>query len=697
MKKFSSLLVFIILNLSAYAQDDYSHVFFANQSRLPIQLNISVSGNTTIVESMKKDFLPYEITHDHSSTIAIGDIIGIEEKDHNENNASLKFDRKRFLGENNFSARIEVRTGSDLLFTILTFGEDRPGLFTRIFYNIEYPDGTLELTAPGNILKDNSGVKAQVASREIIYQNQAYKLVFGVFDEKADKTDNIIFSMSNVLDTIYRYEPPIADTANPNILHVVTYNPGILMPLDISDQDEHERAEVMHKALPKNMDIIVFQEFFEPKKTAQILDSLSPWYPYHTGAHNKVLIPGIGKEGGVRIVSKYPILEEDEISYSENGCVPEDFFSLFANKGVKYAKINKKGQMLHVFGTHTSLQPCDLYIMGQFIASKNIPQEEVVIMAGDFNVDMNRYKNGSDDYTIMLDTINALEPTYLSFLNDWTYTGTSSGLNHMYCCNPHSRQQLDYVFVSAKHKIPYLLTNRTMQARLNEPDASFGIFDMGDHEPVYARIEFPEIQSSSRQFSECIGNTIILTAEIIQPAPGAYFQWYKNEQEIAGANTQELEISVTNSDDFGIYSCNYLYDYLPDTVINNFFDSSYMDYNWYFRGVTQGKVSVDFSVLPSDSSVECSGVATSIYQREWNQLSLYPNPAHTSLFLRGDMLTQFKSFSIIDVTGRHLPVKNIPSISNIMEFEIGNLPSGMYFLVGQHQTDGIYQKSFVKH
>lgn len=696
MKKF--LLLFFMINMihSAFAQDDYSHVFFANQSRLPVRLNISVSGKTSIVETMKTEFLPYEITHDHSSTIAVGDLVGVDEKDHNENNASLKFDRKRFFGENNFSARLEVRTNGDLLFTILASGEDRSGLFTRIYYNIEYPDGSLELPSPGKLLLDNHGVQAQVAAREIIYRDQAYKLVFGAFDEKADKTDNIIFSMSNVVDTIYRYDPPIADTSNPNVLHVVTYNPGILMPLDISDQDEDERSEVLHKAMPKKMDVIVFQEFFEPKKTAQILDSLSPWYPYHTGAHNKVLIPGIGKEGGVRIVSKYPILEEDQISYSENGCVPDDFFSMFANKGVKYAKINKKGQMLHVFGTHTSLQPCDLYIMGQFIASKNIPDDEVVIMAGDFNVDMNRYKNGSDDYTIMLDTINALEPTYLSFLNDWTHTGTSSGLNHMYCCNPHSRQHLDYVFVSARHKVPYLLTNRSMQARLNEPDASFGIFDMGDHEPVYARIEFSDIQAGTQQFSECIGNTVTFSAEIVQPAPGGYFQWYKNGQEITGANTEKLDITIANAEDFGIYTCSYLYEYLPDTVINNFFDPSYMDYNWYFRGITQGKISVDYSVLPADTTQACSGVVTDIYLREWKNLSLYPNPTHSSLFLRGDMITQFKSFSIIDVTGRNLPVKNLPSISNTLEFDTENLPSGMYFLVGQHRTGSIYQKSFVK-
>lgn len=697
MKVLFLLLTFLGISFLIKAQeDDASHVFFANQSRLAIDLKSTITGNSSIVEVKKTSFLPYEITHDHTSTIAIGDIVGVKEKDHNENNASLRFDRKRSFGNNTFSSRLEVYTGQDLLFTILTTSEDRSGFYTNVYYNVEYSDGTLDTLSPGRVLKDNKGIQAQVAQKEIVYQGQSYKLVYGVFDENADKTDNLIFSLSNVLDTIYKYDPPIEDTSNPNVLHILTYNPGILMPLNISDQDEDQRAEVLHKAMPKNMDVIVFEEFFEPQKTKQILDSLSPWYPYHTGQHNKILIPGIGKSGGVRIVSKYPILEEDEISYSENGCVPTDFFSQFANKGVKYAKINKNGQILHVFGTHTSLQPCDLYIMGQFIASKNLPKDEIVIMAGDFNVDMNHYKNGSDDYSILLDTLNALEPTYLSFLNDSTYTGSSSGLNHFYCCNPSGRQHLDYVLISSQHKIPYLLTNRSLQARLNEPDASFGIFDMGDHEPVYARIEFPDISSTTKEISSCISQDIILEAQINVSAPYGTIQWYKENIAIPDAHNLELKVQLSSFEDFGNYSCKYQYEYLPDTIINNFFDPSYMSYAWYFRGITPGELELKYTIAPQDSSVECSGIITDIINRKWNQMILYPNPAQQQITLQSDILNEFISFQLIDITGKVYSTQFTTNASNIVKFDISKLPSSVYFIDGQHKSGNHFQKSFVK-
>lgn len=391
MKRIYLLGLFCVLSGSLSAQDYFTHVFFANQSQLPINLSSELEGAVQNIEVRKLNFIPFEITHDHAVTIGVGDFIGGRGKDHNEGNSSLALDRRRFFNTNNFSARLQVRTGSDLLFTIIVAAQDLSSSFCNVFYNIEYPDGSLEVEAPGLRVRDNAGTYAQVA-REISYQDEAYKLVFGVYDERQDNTDNLIFSFSKLVDTLYRYDPPIEDTLNPNLLHVYCYNPGILKPLDINDQDEDERTAVMHKAIPKNMDILVFQEFFEPRNVSEIFNNLKPYYPYHTGQHNEILIPIIGKDGGVRIMSKYPILEEAEISYSDNGCIPSDFFSLFANKGVKYAKINKQGQMIHVFGTHTSIQPCDLYVMGQFMASFDIPEEDVVIMAGDFNVDMNRFK-----------------------------------------------------------------------------------------------------------------------------------------------------------------------------------------------------------------------------------------------------------------------------------------------------------------
>lgn len=240
-----------------------------------------------------------------------------------------------------------------------------------------------------------------------------------------------------------------------------------------------------------------------------------------------------------------------------------------------------------------------------------------------------------------------------------------------------------------------MLTNRSLQARLNEPDASFGIFDMGDHEPVYARIEFPEISSNSDQTSSCIGQNITLKAQINIAAPNGTIQWYKDDAPIANAHEFELNVEVSNSEDFGNYTSKYLYEYLPDTIINNFFDPSYMSYSWYFRGITQGELELKYIVSPQDSSEECTGIITDIINRKWNQLSLYPNPAQQQITLQGNDLNDFTSFQILDMMGKIHSSKLADNYNN-MQFDISKLPAGVYFIKGKHKNENFFQKSFIK-
>src|SRR4051794_21303429 len=99
MKKLISACV-ALLFLSASAQDNFSHIFFCNQSRLPVNLNVVTSGSTSSIEIGKLNFRAHEITHDHSSTISAGDFIGLPEKDHNEANSSLICNRAAGAGAN---------------------------------------------------------------------------------------------------------------------------------------------------------------------------------------------------------------------------------------------------------------------------------------------------------------------------------------------------------------------------------------------------------------------------------------------------------------------------------------------------------------------------------------------------------------------------------------------------------------------
>jgi len=694
MLSFRSALFTCLASLFAtgFSQDNISHIFFANQTRLSLSLRAVLSGNISDTSLGKISLLPHEITHNHFGNVAdiitIGDFLGLPDKDHNETNSSLRCIRTPARG-NSFTAEFEVSGNGNKMTTIIIRSEDLPGTTsTRLYYNIRYNDGTTENPEPGLLLTDNGG--RQAYESYFTFNGERIKLVYGVFDENQDNTDNILFSFSQPDDYRYRFDPPLSDTADPNILNIWCYNPGILMPLNISDQDENERAVVFYKVVPKNMDIVVFQEFFEPRKVRTILEDLRPHYPYQTGKHNRILIPGIGKEGGVRIISKYPILEEKQISYSENGCTPEDFFSQFANKGVKYARISKQGQIVHVFGTHTSVQPCDLYIMGEFIADMNIPQDETVIMAGDFNVDLNRFdpNNGEDVYSIMLDTLNALEPTFRSFLNDRSYKGTTSGLNHFYCCSEDGRQHLDYIFASSGHKVPYLLTNQSQMARLNEPDESFGIFDMGDHEPVYGRIEFPALSVKNETIENCLNNTIVLQTSIVRSAPGGIFQWYKNNNPIPGANGPVLSVSLNAAEDFAAYTCRYQYIYLPDTAINNFFDSSYMNYQWIFRGTTEGSVSSRFDIIPSDSGATCYGIPLPVKNNYRKiPMSLSPNPAKDVIeVISLESLSDY-TFQIRDIMGRQTQVFPVFAKENIATIDIEAYVPGTYFITCLHGAD----------
>ena len=273
--------------------------------------------------------------------------------------------------------------------------------------------------------------------------------------------------------------------------------------------------------------------------------------------------------------------------------------------------------------------------------------------------------------------------------------GTTSGLNHYYCCNPDGKQHLDYVLVSSRHKIPSLFSNRSLMGRLNEADESFGIFDMSDHEPVYARIEFPALSHSSESLVNCIGEAVNLHTILIKTGPEGRFQWYRNEDILAGANDSTLSITLNNSSDFATYTCKYIYDYIPDTSINNFFDSTYMDYHWVFRGTTQGEIAATFSIAPTDSSEDCFGLPTLLMPNYAKvPFNLYPNPAALYIDITCNELSGFY-FEIIDIQGRKMQSQSYNLSSNTARINIKNLAPGSYFIRGS-KNDKIYVLPFIK-
>ena len=134
---------------------------------------------------------------------------------------------------------------------------------------------------------------------------------------------------------------------------------------------------------------------------------------------------------GVVIVSRHPIEHWDFVRFAD--AVGDD---ALADKGVVYAKINKKGHHVHVFSSHTQAWQEEAHIacrakqlaqMRDFITAQCIPKTEAVIICGDLNV--NRFaadpptahqtlQRGPDsctnpdsrEYAQMLKTLHAEDP-----------------------------------------------------------------------------------------------------------------------------------------------------------------------------------------------------------------------------------------------------------------------------------------------
>jgi len=264
-----------------------------------------------------------------------------------------------------------------------------------------------------------------------------------------------------------------------NQLHVLTYNTWALLP-PIESKNTKNRLDTIADTMTQ-YDVAVFQEVFDPILNARFRDRLDRNYPYQTGTpwvFGKVLT------GGSFIASRWPILEQEAVVYQAcraDGCL--------AAKGINYAKIHKGSNVFHIFGTHTHAYTGaedvetrfkQLAQLKAFIDSKQIPETEPVILAGDFNVDKVNFPSEHDAFLNLLD---AIEPQATGWY-PYSYAGP---------VNPYAddayNEYLDYVLYSQAHLMPNVSENRLLVPRSID-SGHWGTWDLSDHFPVEARFEF---------------------------------------------------------------------------------------------------------------------------------------------------------------------------------------------------------------
>ncbi|MGQ0836375.1 MAG: tachylectin-related carbohydrate-binding protein [Gammaproteobacteria bacterium] len=244
-------------------------------------------------------------------------------------------------------------------------------------------------------------------------------------------------------------------------------------------------------------DAFVFSEAFDDEVRSQLLRGLHGEYPHAT----RILGTdrGVEQDGGVIIVSRWPIVLEDQRVFPM--CAGSDCMSA---KGVLYAKIERNGRPLHIFGSHTQAWPNDegrtvrarqfQYIKG-FIDSKAIPAEEPVLIAGDLNVDKHRFP---DEFRDMLRFLNAQHPHAIG--PGFSFDPASNKL----ASQGEPSEYLDYVLWSGAHMRPLDAINEVRILRSftewKELPHEKGLWDLSDHYPVYGRFLFKDPSTLRKPF-----------------------------------------------------------------------------------------------------------------------------------------------------------------------------------------------------
>lgn len=270
-------------------------------------------------------------------------------------------------------------------------------------------------------------------------------------------------------------EPRYLGRPEDRFLDVLTFN-AALLPEVVSDTLPSVRVAWMAPRLA-GYDVLVLQEAFVDSWRDGLSAELAHAYPYRGEV---VGDDGAGfalrQDGGIVIFSRWPIVREATMTFGAV-CSGTD---CLADKGVAYVAIRKGGRTYHVFGTHAQstygwnvleVRAAQFQLFADFVAAQEIPADEVVLMAGDFNVPAE-----TPELEAMLRTLGASRPPVVGDVratwdpeNEWA-NGPAAWL--------------DYVLVADGYGGPVVGWNRALPLRV-------GGRDLSDHYAVWARVFLP--------------------------------------------------------------------------------------------------------------------------------------------------------------------------------------------------------------
>ncbi|MFI9063452.1 sphingomyelin phosphodiesterase [Streptomyces sp. NPDC053429] len=292
-----------------------------------------------------------------------------------------------------------------------------------------------------------------------------------------------------------------ADSAAVPRLSVLTYN-TFLMSTNLYPNwgQAHRAAEIPKASFFQGRDVVVLQEAFDNTASDALKSGASAQYPYQTpvvgrsksgwdatGGSYSSTTP---EDGGVTILSKWPILRKEQVVYKD--ACGSDWWS---NKGFAYVVLNVNGTKVHVVGTHSQstdsgcgtgeaadVRGRQFRAIDAFLDAKNIPAGEEVIVAGDMNVD----SHGAEYPSMLADA--DLAPADSRTGHPYSFdTALNSVANYRYPTDP--REDLDYVLYRKGNARPAGWENTVVKEQsapwtVSSWGTSYTYTDLSDHYPV---------------------------------------------------------------------------------------------------------------------------------------------------------------------------------------------------------------------
>ncbi|EPG58456.1 sphingomyelin phosphodiesterase [Leptospira borgpetersenii] len=394
-----------------------------------------------------------------------------------------------------------------LLFFLIGCGADRRSLYKDLLASLIYISDNKNIGSTNSDLTGSGSVSsspADAASENSILANfiPENSILANSVPENSIP-ENFIPENSILANSVPENSIPENFIPENMGIKILTHN-VFLLPKTLpgwGNWGQNERAQrIVSSNYIQNQDVIVFDEAFDTDARKILLDGVRSEYPYQTdviGRTKKGWDATLGlyrkdafTNGGVVIVSKWPIEEKIQHVFKEKGCGAD----VFSNKGFAYVRIDKNGKKFHIIGTHVQAQDSGCANLGvvsrvnqfneirDFIDSKKIPKNEMVLIAGDLNV-----IKGSREYHQMLCILNVNNPKYVGVPFTWDTKTNEIAAFYYKKVKP---AYLDYIFVSKSHFQPPIWQNlaydpisaKTWTARGYTSD------EFSDHYPVYGFI-----------------------------------------------------------------------------------------------------------------------------------------------------------------------------------------------------------------